>query len=76
MVKTPMIGLRYKNGPWPKCLGMDGDKCCAYIKSVTKQVDKCESYPEGTRVTEDFDTARVRVWVDESNVVTKIPDRG
>ena len=76
MVKTPMIGLRYKNGPWPKCLEMDGDDCCQYIESVAKEIDECVVVGENESVTEDFRTTRVRVFVDENRVVTKIPDKG
>lgn len=72
-----MIGMSQRQGPWPKCLEMDGDSCCQYIEGYAKDVrGYCLVINENDMVTEDFVSTRVRVFVDDDNVVTKIPDRG
>mmetsp|Transcript_21543 Transcript_21543/g.35643 ORF Transcript_21543/g.35643 Transcript_21543/m.35643 type:complete len:115 (-) Transcript_21543:237-581(-) len=78
-VATPMIGMvsAGKEGPWPKCVGMDGTKCCNLIEGHAKDVrGNCVVVPQYSMVTMDFSTTRVRVFVDEDSVVTRIPDRG
>jgi hypothetical protein len=69
-----MIGMASKNGPWKECLGMDGNACCELINSLV-DVD-CQIIPENSMVTMDFREDRVRVFVNDDNVVTHIPSRG
>lgn len=77
MVRTPMIGMTFKQGPWPKCIGMDGDECCQYIMTYAKDIqDNCVLVGPDEAVTEDFNTKRVRVYVDNDSIVTKAPSRG
>eukprot|EP00540_Astrosyne_radiata_P022173 CAMPEP_0116853326 /NCGR_PEP_ID=MMETSP0418-20121206/17847_1 /TAXON_ID=1158023 /ORGANISM="Astrosyne radiata, Strain 13vi08-1A" /LENGTH=125 /DNA_ID=CAMNT_0004485709 /DNA_START=31 /DNA_END=408 /DNA_ORIENTATION=- len=88
-VTTPMIGMTQRNGPWPKCLGMDGEECCVYIEAYARDVRDhkgCEIIGPTTTTTsvvvvvvddeKKFDPHRVRVYVDEDSIVTDIPDRG
>lgn len=66
-----------KEGPWPKCVGMDGTECCNLVEGEAKQTrGNCIVLSENSPVTMDFMTTRVRVFVDEDNVVTKIPHLG
>jgi hypothetical protein len=69
-----MIGMssKHKHGPWPQCVGMDGPACCNLIAGDYD----CIVVPENSPVTMDYQLTRVRVFVDEQNVVTKIPHLG
>ncbi|KAG8653977.1 hypothetical protein MANES_05G086480v8 [Manihot esculenta] len=60
---------------WPELVGANGDSAAATIEEENKNV-KATVLKEGTPVTKDFRTNRVRVWVDENNVVTQAPTIG
>jgi hypothetical protein len=72
-----MIRMSQFAGPWPKCLGMTGQDCVNYIDSYAQDLEgRIYIISPGTAVTEDFQTDRVRIYVDEDGIVTAIPDRG
>jgi hypothetical protein len=76
-VATPSFGSSHKEGPWPECRGIDGDACCKLIESYATDVQgNCHVISEGSAVTMDFRTDRVRVVVDDQNIVVQIPNRG
>jgi hypothetical protein len=76
-VATPSFGSSHKEGPWPACKGMDGDACCALIEGYANDIrGRCFIIPEHSPVTMDFSPTRVRVFVDNDNIVTIIPNRG
>mmetsp|Transcript_106040 Transcript_106040/g.306710 ORF Transcript_106040/g.306710 Transcript_106040/m.306710 type:complete len:115 (-) Transcript_106040:35-379(-) len=75
MVPMPKISMASKEGPWPKCVGMTGEECVSYIDENTEGLT-IVIVPEGSVVTEDFRTDRVRVFVDADDVVSSIPSRG
>ena len=77
MISPPMITMSQYEGPWPKCLGMSGEDCVTYIETYGKNLDGgVYIVHPGEAVTRDFRTNRVRIYVNESGVVTAIPDRG
>jgi hypothetical protein len=59
-----------REGPWPDCLGLAGSACVRHIETHVIIVE-----PDAM-VTADFNTERVRVWVNASSIVIKIPKRG
>jgi hypothetical protein len=73
MVPMPMVSRA--SGPWPKCVGMAGEECESYIESTTEGLTVV-IVPEGSMVTEDFRTDRVRIWVDANDIVVATPSRG
>lgn len=76
-VATPSFSSSHKEGPWPACKGMDGAACCALIEGYAVDIrGQCLIIPENSFVTMDFRSTRVRVFVDNDNVVTSIPSRG
>lgn len=76
-VATPLIGFSQKQGPWPKCLGMESESCVHYIESLADDVrGHVEVIPIDSVITMDFNPHRVRIFVNETNYVTKIPNRG
>ena len=77
-VQLPKFGgldTRQKEGPWPACLGMNGEDCLELIASYDKglQIELIHPYEPST---DDFRPDRVRIFVDDANVVTTIPNRG
>jgi hypothetical protein len=77
-VQMPKFGgldTRQKEGPWPACLGMNGEDCLELIASYAKDlhIELIHPYEPSTN---DFRPDRVRIFVDDSNVVTTIPNRG
>jgi hypothetical protein len=76
MIAPPMIQLSQVQGPWPKCLGMEGSECVSYIQSSASGVEKIEIVPPNAVLLMDFRTDRVRVYVNSEGIVTAIPDRG
>jgi len=79
IVPLPMIGGgSLKRGPWPGCLGISGSECSDLITSYTEleiQIDIVT--PEMVELlADDFDVHRVRIFVDDDAIVTKIPVRG
>jgi hypothetical protein len=76
-VTCPQLPSGGSAGPWPECLGMIGDVCCKLIEGLAPDViGNCFVIPEGTFVTMDFRQNRVRVFVNNVNMVTQIPRRG
>lgn len=66
-----------REGPWPQCVGMDADECKRMIQTYASDVrGNVVILSEDAAVTMDFRTDRVRIFVDEKNVVTHIPGRG
>jgi hypothetical protein len=71
----PMIGMTMAKGPWPKCVGMSGEDCAEYIQSNAENV-YAEIHYHDDIVSRDFDTERVRIYVDDNDIVDEIPSRG
>jgi len=59
------------NGPWPECLGWDGEDCMTYIQTLAPEV---KSLHQVRPV--DKDPHRVYIIVDEYGVVAMNPHRG
>lgn len=77
-VQMPKFGgmdTRNKEGPWPTCLGMSGEKCMELIASYDSDIH-IEILNKNEPVTTDFRPDRVRIFVDEYDIVTIIPSRG
>lgn len=64
-----------REGPWPDCLGMDGQDCIQFIQIYAKDVE-CYILDPDMMVTMDFRTNRVWIRVDEEGIVNQIPKRG
>jgi hypothetical protein len=75
----PLIGgsdaTMNREGPWPSCVGMSGEACQAMIESMANDVT-VQVVSQDAMVTMDFRTDRVRIFVDDSGVVTRTPSRG
>jgi len=66
-----------KDGPWPECVGETGDWCMDHIVSLDPDLEEhVFVLPEGSIVTMDYTTERVRIYVDEEGIVVSVPDRG
>ena len=78
MSQTMIGGSESKRqGPWPECLGLAASDCVHLIETNAEDVrGHVYVIDPDMMVTMDFRTDRVRVWVDESNVVIEIPKRG
>lgn len=79
IVSQPMIGgtESKREGPWPDCVGLEGPTCVRIIETYAEDLRGHVFIIEpDTMVTADFDTDRVRVWVNASSIVIKIPKRG
>jgi len=55
---------------------MAGENCVSYIEENTGDEFSVVLIPYGSMVTEDFRTDRVRVFVDENDIVFAAPSRG
>jgi Potato inhibitor I family len=76
-ITCPQLSLGGSAGPWPECLGENGDECCTLIESLAIDVQgNCIVILEGSPVTKDLRMNRVRVFVSNVSVVTQIPRRG
>lgn len=75
IVPMPMIGMSNTQGPWPKCVGMIGDDCVSYIESNAQNLNIVIVHTDDL-LSRDFDLERVRVQVDNDEVVNSIPRRG
>eukprot|EP00563_Minutocellus_polymorphus_P020493 CAMPEP_0197716604 /NCGR_PEP_ID=MMETSP1434-20131217/1431_1 /TAXON_ID=265543 /ORGANISM="Minutocellus polymorphus, Strain CCMP3303" /LENGTH=207 /DNA_ID=CAMNT_0043300987 /DNA_START=75 /DNA_END=698 /DNA_ORIENTATION=+ len=60
------------NGPWESCLQKDAIICMDHIKSLNDKLNAV-ILPYGSLVTMDFRADRVRIFVDENNVVKMTP---
>ncbi|RAL37101.1 unnamed protein product [Cuscuta campestris] len=61
---------------WPELLGKDSETAIATIKKENRKVRQWEVVKEGTNVAEAFVTHRVRIWVDDSGIVVRVPTVG
>lgn len=80
-VATPMFGgieTRRAEGPWPECLQLSGNACVTLLELYTQGLEIELVHPDEkpTIMDKGFRVDRVRVHVDESNVVVEIPKRG
>ncbi|KAF9686876.1 hypothetical protein SADUNF_Sadunf02G0035300 [Salix dunnii] len=60
---------------WPELVRANGEVAAATVERENIYVDAVV-LREGTPVTKDFRCNRVRVWVDEQGVVTRVPQIG
>ena len=60
-----------QNGPWPECVGWQGEDCANYIQGETTDSVSAEVMDEIQP-----DIHRVVIRVDENNVVISMPKRG
>merc|ERR1712232_595787 len=65
------------SGPWPECAGKEGNECANLILEDSPDLaGNIFLIPPNTLVTEDYRLDRVRIMVDNNNIVVKIPVRG
>lgn len=64
------LQTKNSNGPWPECLGMQGEDCVSYIESQAEDVYCLIVYPL------EYDYHRVWIHVDVKDIVTEAPSRG
>mmetsp|Transcript_9473 Transcript_9473/g.13199 ORF Transcript_9473/g.13199 Transcript_9473/m.13199 type:complete len:101 (-) Transcript_9473:398-700(-) len=67
---------RNVEGPWPECISKTGEDCKDLIIQDGLDSEKVVIIPEGSMVTGDYDTDRVRIYVDEDGIVQSAPKRG
>ena len=60
---------------WPELVGTNGEAAVATIMRENQRV-RAGTFKQGSRVTADFRCDRVRVWVDEHDIVTLVPKIG
>merc|ERR1712151_1129178 len=70
------LAVEDDQGPWPCCLGLTGEECEVYIEGKAPDLTEVSIILEGSVVTTDFVTTRVRIYVDENGIVTLVPRRG
>ncbi|KNA20995.1 hypothetical protein SOVF_047460 [Spinacia oleracea] len=58
---------------WPELVGKDGNEAAGIIKSENCSVKNVVVLPEGSPVTKDYRTDRVRVFVDTCGKVSSTP---
>ncbi len=76
-METPLIGLSQRQGPWPKCLGMESENCVRYIEALAEDVRGHIEIIDIDRIVKfDFNPHRVRILVNETNFVIDTPRRG
>lgn len=66
-------------GPWSECLFMTTNDCINYIQMCTSDLQSPHNIQiirPGDAVTSELDPKRVRIFIDENNTVTEIPERG
>jgi Potato inhibitor I family len=66
-------------GPWPECLDMSSTNCIRYIETYAEDLrisQQIKVVPPDVMVTMDFNPKRVRIYVNESDIVIQIPRRG
>ncbi|KAB1219126.1 Glu S.griseus protease inhibitor [Morella rubra] len=68
----------YCNGKssWPELVGINGEAAVAIIMRENPRVVRAGTFREGSRMTTDFRCDRVRVWVDDHDIVTSVPKIG
>jgi hypothetical protein len=57
---------------WPELVGTNGEAVVAIIMRENQRV-RVGTLKEGLKVTTDFRCDRVRVWVDEHEIVALVP---
>ena len=57
---------------WPELVGANGQEAARTIEKENKNVD-ARVVREGTIVPLDFRCDRVWVWVNDNNIVTRVP---
>ncbi|KAL5542154.1 hypothetical protein UlMin_009864 [Ulmus minor] len=60
---------------WPELVGVDGKDAQKTAEKENPAV-KAAIVPEGSFVIMDFRVDRVRIWVDEQGLVTRVPKIG
>ncbi|RWR87885.1 inhibitor of trypsin and hageman factor-like protein [Cinnamomum micranthum f. kanehirae] len=60
---------------WPELLRVDGEVAKSTIEEENSLVT-AQIVTEGTIVTPDYRCDRVWVWVDETSIVTRVPQIG
>ncbi|CAF3342104.1 unnamed protein product [Rotaria socialis] len=60
---------------WPELIGLDGDEAVRIIKKETGFTN-VKTIVEGSPVTLDYRTDRVRIFVDKKGIVTSMPTIG
>ncbi|XP_031395222.1 protease inhibitor HPI-like isoform X2 [Punica granatum] len=61
---------------WPELVGKKGEVAVARIKSENPHMRDVFTIKEGTPVTLEIRFDRVRVWVNDSDIVTQVPTAG
>ena len=69
------VQVRRGQGPWPECVGIPAEDCQTLILSEAPSLNTF-IIPEGSPVTMDYRLDRVRIFVDDNNVVVSAPSRG
>ena len=69
------VQVKRGEGPWPECVGMQAEDCQTLI---LEEAPSLNTYiiPDGSPVTMDYRLDRVRIFVDDANVVVSVPNRG
>ena len=62
-------------GPWPECNGIAGEECMRMIKAQARDVTAF-IVSQDDFVTDDYQTDRVRIFVDDEGKVSETPSRG
>ena len=76
-VPQPKIGVMTQEGPWPECIGKTGAECMRLIETAAPALrGNIFIVPKDSFVTMDFNTDRVRIFVNENGIVEKAPGRG
>jgi hypothetical protein len=68
-----------RQGPWPECVNMVATDCITYIETYAEDLRSSHNIfiiEPDMMVTQDFRTDRVRIYVNESNIVIQTPRRG
>ena len=66
-------------GPWPECLDLIAYDCIKHIEIYAEDLRVSHNFPivqPDMMVTMDFNPKRVRIYVNDSNIVIQIPRRG
>ncbi|XP_073282723.1 proteinase inhibitor-like, partial [Primulina huaijiensis] len=68
------VGLAGKES-WPELVGKNGNEAAATVERQNQHV-RAIVLKDGTPVTRDFRCDRVWVWVNDHNVVVRVPRVG
>lgn len=61
---------------WPELVGINGEAAVAIIMRENPRVVRAGTMKDGSKMTTDFRCDRVRVSVDEHDIVTSVPKIG